>query len=136
MANTIEIDFDVFKALTMQRESEETTYNDVLRKLLKLPPKQSPPAAGGKEVNSVAEESVAWVSKGVAFPSGTLFRKTYKGSLHSAKVEEGKLVLNGKSYDSLSSAAMSITKSNVDGWSFWDCKRPGESWVIAKALRA
>lgn len=136
MANTIEIDFDVFKALTMQRDSEETTYNDVLRKLLRLPPKAKYPAPGEKEANSVAADNAAWVSKGVAFPSGTLFRKTYKGSLYSAVVEGGKLVLNGKSYESLSSAAMSITKSNVDGWSFWECKRPGEAWVIAKALRA
>jgi hypothetical protein len=134
MANTIEIDFEVFKTLTMQRDSEETTYNDVLRKLLKLPPKAKYP--DGAEPNSVIKDSVAWNSKGVVFPSGTVFRKTYKGTLHTGKIELGKLVVNGKSFDSLSSAAMSITKSNVDGWSFWECKRPGEQWILAKALRA
>jgi negative regulator of replication initiation len=133
MAHTIDIDFDVYKALTMQRDSEETSYNDVLRKLLKLPPKHPAPH---EEANSVTTDIAAWVSKGVAFPSGTLFRRTYKGSLYSAKVEQGKLLLNGKTYDSLSSAAMSITKGNVDGWSFWECKRPGDSWIVAKALRA
>ena len=33
----IEIDFDVYKALTMKRTSQEVTYNDVLRELLDLP---------------------------------------------------------------------------------------------------
>jgi predicted CopG family antitoxin len=34
---TISVDFDVFKALTTLRMSEEQTENDVLRKLLGLP---------------------------------------------------------------------------------------------------
>jgi predicted CopG family antitoxin len=135
MANTIEIDFDVFKTLTMHRDSEETTYNDVLRKLLKLPPKPKFGGSSESEANSTISDSVAWVSKGVAFPSGTVFRRTYKGSLFTAKIEEGKFLLEGKKFDSLSSAAMSITKSNVDGWGFWECKRPGEAWILAKALR-
>ncbi|MDJ0978729.1 MAG: DUF4357 domain-containing protein [Erythrobacter sp.] len=34
----IEIDFDVFKALTALRKTEEDTYNSVIRRLLKLEP--------------------------------------------------------------------------------------------------
>ena len=34
---TIEIDFDVFKSLTMLREAETNSYNAVIRRLLKLP---------------------------------------------------------------------------------------------------
>ena len=34
---TIEIDFEVFKALTMQREAESISYNDVIRGLLGTP---------------------------------------------------------------------------------------------------
>jgi hypothetical protein len=37
---TIEVDFDVFKALTMRRSSEEVSENDVLRELLGLPTKR------------------------------------------------------------------------------------------------
>lgn len=33
----IEVDFDVFKALTALRESEVDSYNEVIRRLLKLP---------------------------------------------------------------------------------------------------
>ena len=35
--HTIEIEFDVFKALTNLRESETVTYNEVIRRLLNLP---------------------------------------------------------------------------------------------------
>lgn len=33
---TIDVDFEVYKALTIRRETEEMTYNDVLRHLLSL----------------------------------------------------------------------------------------------------
>ena len=33
---SIEVDFDVYKVLTMKRETESVTYNDVLRKMLGL----------------------------------------------------------------------------------------------------
>jgi hypothetical protein len=32
----IEVDFDVFKALLAKRTSEDVTYNDVLRQILRL----------------------------------------------------------------------------------------------------
>lgn len=35
----MEVDFEVYKALRMYREIETTTYNDVLRELLGLPPR-------------------------------------------------------------------------------------------------
>ena len=100
---TIEVDFDVYKALTMRRPSEDITENDVLRQLLGLPGRRSPavpapgPAAGD------------WLAKGVRFPLGTEFRATYKGQTHLARVEGGALVLNGKRFDSPSAAAMAIT---------------------------
>ena len=33
---TIEIDFDVYKALTLKRETEDVSYNDVFREILGL----------------------------------------------------------------------------------------------------
>lgn len=36
----IEIDFEVYKALVGQLESESDSYNDALRRLLSLPPRQ------------------------------------------------------------------------------------------------
>lgn len=127
---TIEVDFDVFKALTNRRPSEEVTENEVLRELLGLSKrKQSAPASANPTPGD-------WIAKGVRFPAGTEFRASYKGQTYLARVEAGALVLNGKRFDSPSSAAVSITKNPVNGWHFWQCRLPGEAgWKMIKALR-
>jgi hypothetical protein len=51
-------------------------------------------------------------------------------------VAAGALSLNGKRFDSLSAAAMSITQHPVNGWTFWQCRLPGQSrWAGLKELR-
>ena len=126
----IEIDFDVFKAITHRRPSEATTENDVLRDVFGLPPKK--PASPGV----AATGSGDWVAKGVRFPAGTEFRTHYKGQTHLGRVDGGALVLEGKRYDTPSSAAMAITKSNVNGWRFWEARLPGQAgWKMIESLR-
>jgi hypothetical protein len=129
---TIEVDFDVFRALTLRRPSEDVTENDVLRELLKLPAKRHSRTSAGKN----AESPDDWVAKGVRFPAGTEFRGHYKGQTYLGRVENGALVLGGKRFDTPSSAAMSITKVPVNGWTFWECRLPGQaSWQMIKTLR-
>ena len=127
----IEVDFDVFKALTMRRTSEDVTENDVLRELLGL--------SGKRQHSATASSNPApsdWVTKGVRFPAGTEFRANYKGQTYLARVENGAMVLNGKKFDSPSAAAVSITDNPVNGWHFWQCRLPGQaSWQMIKALR-
>src|SRR5208337_1461164 len=123
---TIDIDFDVYKALTLRRTSEEVSYNDVLRELLGLS-HSSKPVLG--PVNSPTAGD--WVTKGVRFPAGTEFRANYKGQLHVARVDGGALVVNGKRFDTPSSAAIYVTKNSVNGWIFWECRLPGKSsWQL------
>ena len=127
---TIEVDFDVYKAITLRRPSEEVSENDVLRKILGLPEKK------GAAVTGSAPAPGDWVAKGVRFPAGTEFRAAYKGQTYLARVEGGTLVLNGKRYDSPSSAAVSITGNPVNGWTFWECRVPGQAgWKTIKSLR-
>src|SRR5260370_42442640 len=127
---SIEVDFDVFKALTALRPSEEVTDNEVLRELLKLPPKKPTP------VSSDGPAPGEWVTKGVRFPAGTQFRAKYKGQTYRASVESGALAFDGKPFDSPSKAAMAITKTPVNGWMFWECRLPGKSsWQMIKTLR-
>ncbi len=127
----IDIDFDVYKALTLRRPSENVTYNDVLRKLLGLSPKKN---------QDVLSDSLPgqgdWVSKGVHFPSGTEFRATYKGETYYGKVDSGSFVVDGKRFNSPPAAAVAITGRPVNGWTFWVCRFPGKSsWQMLKALR-
>ena len=128
---TIEIDFDVFKALTLRRKSEEVSYNDVLRELLGLDPTKRAPTEAGQ-----SSDSGVWITKGVTFPEGTEFRGTYKGRIFTGKVESGALVVNGERYDSPSSAAVAMTGKSTNGWLFWECRLPGKtSWQIITSFR-
>ena len=130
MADIGEVDFEVFKELTMRRATESTTYNDVLRELLSLPPRNGQAAGNGRSMNG------AWEYRGVRFPNGTDFRAKYKGQTYSAKVESGRLMLDGSPVGSPSEAAHTITGTNVNGWRFWECRLPGESrWRVIEALR-
>lgn len=131
---TIDVDFDVFKALTMRRSSEEVTENDVLRELLRLPPLGLSESRVGPSAQIANEND--WIAKGVRLPPGTEVRATYKGKTYLARVENGALLLNGERFDTPSAAAMSITKNPVNGWTFWEARVPGQtSWRMLKALR-
>jgi hypothetical protein len=127
---TIEVDFDVFKALTARRPTEDVTENDVLRELLHLP-RQS--ASAGPARRPAPED---WVTKGVRLPAGTELRATYKGQTYLGRVDSGAFVLNGRRFDSPSAAAMSITQNPVNGWTFWKVRLPGQGmWAELKTLR-
>lgn len=133
MADIGEVDFEVFKALTMRRATESTSYNDVLRELLGLPPsKQS-----DRAFETTHNGADGWYYKGVQFPHGTEFRANYKGKAYIARVENGALQLDGNSVGSPSLAAHKITGTNVNGWRFWECRLPGEArWRPLETLRA
>jgi len=123
---TIEIDFDVYKEITIRRDTEEVTENDVLRKIFGLESEKQNSDVSGKP----------WIVKGITFPEGTLFRANYKGSLHTGQVADGALKLNEQLYSSPSKAAVSITGNNVNGWRFWECKLPGQaSWKLMSTYR-
>jgi hypothetical protein len=127
---SIEVDFDVFKALTTRRPSEDVTENDVLREILGLPLKRQGPVAHGSPAPG------DWIVKGIRFPMGTEFRASYKGETYLGRVDNGALVLNGKRFDTPSAAAMSITRNPVNGWTFWECRPPGQAaWRMIKTLR-
>jgi len=127
---SITIDFEVFKALTAKLEEPSDTYNDALRRILHL-------SARPKQRNGRANHDSAWILDGVTFPSGTEFRARYKGAVYTGRVENGGLMVNGRRFESPSPAAISITGSSVNGWRFWECRRPGDpKWVSIDGLRA
>jgi hypothetical protein len=135
----IEIDFDVYKALTARRKHERHSYNDVLRELLELEPALMPEAHPGSlqgVITQVVEHYSrgliappgTFVSRGLHLPDGTRLRARYKGALHQAVIVGGCWVdEEGKEHSSPSAAATSITGTNVNGWRFWEAKRPSDT---------
>jgi hypothetical protein len=115
----IDIDFEVFKALTLRRETEAVSYNDVIRQLLGLPA----PAAGTGE----ATPTSGYTAAGRFLPNGTALRVRYKGEHYTAEIADGRIRHEtGRTSLSLSAAAKKITKNNVNGLRFWEAKRPGD----------
>ena len=129
---TIEVDFDVYKTLTSRRPTEDVSENDVLRELLGLSPKRhrvDSPVTASSDAND-------WIVKGVRFPASTEFRANYKGQTWLGRVERGALTVNGKRFETPSAAAVFVTKNPTNGWTFWECRLPGQaSWQIIKGLR-
>ena len=127
---TIDVDFEVWQKLTALRKGEDDSYNNVVRRLLKL---------GSAKVEDVSTGSggTSWVVKGVSIPHGTEFRFSHKGIIHLGTVNEGALELSdGRRFSSPSAAAVAITGNNVNGWRAWECKLLGSSqWARMDSLR-
>jgi hypothetical protein len=123
----LDVDFDVYKALTAKRKDETESYNDVLRGVLNLP------RGKGQSESSKG----AYVYKNVSLPAGTELRATYKGRTYFCHIKDGQwLDGNGRAHNSPSGAAMHITNLPANGWEFWECKLPGEArWRTLDKLR-
>ena len=129
----IDIDFEVFKELTALRKRESHTYNDVIRELLGLGPSAAEAFVGrllaGKEEKGLR-------LRNLFLPDGTRLRVTYKGIEYLAEIKDGRWIDQaGAEHASPSAAAHHITGTNVNGWRFWEAKRPSDSdWRKLDAL--
>jgi len=134
----IEVDFEVFKALTSLRQHENHTYNQVIRELLDL----------GEPVLSILPDidkfgdalsrtlSGGFLTRGLFLPNGTSLRATYKGVPYIASIKDGEwIAMDGTPQTSPSAAARAITNTNVNGWRFWQARRPSDDdWKFLDAL--
>jgi hypothetical protein len=129
MMVAIEVDFEVFKALTARRETETVSCNDVIRGMLKLP-------TAKHQATSLNRRNGA-TFKGVFFPDGTEFKGTHKRRTYTALIKDGEWVgEDGVRRTSPSDAAVAVTGKNWNGWVFWFCRMPGEtSWRLINELR-
>lgn len=124
----VEISFDTYKHLTLRRDNEAVTYDDVIRDLLKLP-----------RIGATASAQPAkkgWSYKGVTFPHGTELRANYKDAVHSARIDDGEWIQGDTPMHSPSEAAHAVTGTSVNGWTFWEARLPGEDrWRLLKSMR-
>lgn len=140
----IEIDFEVFKQLTARLDSEQDSYNDVIRRLLSLPSANADALPGELDFKGRPDirlglgglTSGVWFSN-VFFPERTQFRATYKGKTHRAQIIKSQWIDElGLPRTSPSDAASAISQTNVNGWRFWFVRRPDdEDWQRMDMLR-
>ena len=138
----IDVDLDVFKALTALIQEEGQSHNDVLRELLSLDsPTEADISPSVFPIENIFAKNLyagQFYSRGLVLPSGTELRARYKGEQHFATIIDGKWIdSSGDEQSSPSSAAKAITGNSVNGWRFWEAKRPGDrGWRRLDILNA
>lgn len=139
---TIEIDFDVHRLIELERRGFDEPENSALRRLLKLPEQPARPAPASLIDDSTPASGEPWSWKGVQLPHGTELRMEYAGQLVHGRVHQGKWRIEGKDFNSPSDAAGSSVKTkdgkstNLNGWVYWEVKRPGDStWHRLQSLK-
>src|SRR5437016_3616097 len=131
---TIQVSEEVYQRLAGLAQPFETEDDLLERLLLDLVPQtrvDGAPQNGGVDL----------VSHVGRIPHGTRLKGRYKGREYEAKVENGRVIWNGKSFESLSYAAVAVIQSTgssrptENGWRFWEAQDPktGE-WVFTGQL--
>ncbi|WP_198374013.1 hypothetical protein [Neoroseomonas rubea] len=136
---SIEIDWDIYKAIEAERRGFDEPQYFALRRLLNLPPLSAPAAPPMSP-----KQGRSWQAEGVVIPHGTPAKMEYgRGSqLIEGAFLDGKLVVNGRSFSNLSAAADAFamtkqgTKTSLNGWKYWQVKLPGQAeWVLLDDMR-
>jgi hypothetical protein len=134
---SIDVDWDIYKMVETERRSFDEPHYAALRRLLKLPTLKTSP-------EPEVETGRAWVEDGVEVPHGSAARMEYlRGSqVYEGRFLNGKLVVNGKSYEALSAAASALAKTkdgskpSLNGWLYWKVQFPGETvWRSLEEMR-
>jgi hypothetical protein len=137
----IEIDFDIYKLIEGERKGFDEPQYIALRRLLKLPEKQIVEVVEAVPMG----EGRSWREGLVEVPHGALARMEYDRGrqVYEGKFLDGKIVVGGNSYESLSEAAKALAVSkkgaspSLNGWKYWSAKLPGEQkWRSLWDMRA
>jgi hypothetical protein len=100
---------------------------------------------GGKVGDGAAAETLPWTDEGVIVPHGSRARMEYgRGSqVYEGRFLNGKLVINGQEYRSLSAAADAVAitkagkKTSLNGWFYWKVQFPNETqWRSLQEMRS
>lgn len=136
----IDIDWDIHKLIETERRSFDEPPYIALRRLLKLPELKLTPAPAARSMGT----GTPWSDDGVTVPHGSLAKMEYNRGkqVYEGQFLNGRLVVNGASFDSLSAAAdaLAVTKdgkkTSLNGWNYWKVKFPGESkWRSLNEMR-
>ena len=140
--HTIEIDWDIHRAIVNeQRGFNEPPYK-ALRRLLGLPDTSEETISEARV--PLNDPGIPWREDGIEIPSGSRARMKYNygRQVYEGYFFDGKLVVNGEEFDTLSDAASSLAvtkagkKTQLNGWLYWEALLPGEKqWKHLKDMR-
>jgi hypothetical protein len=132
---SIEVSEAVYRRIeSLARPFVDKDPNDVLERVL-----QSLASDADMSENATSA-GIDLVNHTGRVPHGTDLRAKYKGREYHARVENGRVVFDGRLFDSLSSAAVGVIRSTgtnrptENGWRFWEAKDRRGNWVAANEL--
>jgi hypothetical protein len=118
---TVQISTDVFQAIWSARRPGEEDEDAILRRILRAAPAEKMEAAIQRQSGGLTDPSY-----GVHFPEGFEVFRTYLGKDYSARVENGRWVIDGRPISGSTinqlSAAIGILREN--GWANWEFRTP------------
>ena len=141
MLQKIEIDWEIHKLIESERRGFDEPPYKALRRLLGLPENSEHEMT---QKPTAVSTGVPWIEDGVVVPHGSLARMEYDygRQVYEGKFLNGKLVVNGMEFDTLSGAASEVAitkaglKTQLNGWLYWKVKFPGETdWKALSRLR-
>src|SRR5436309_3278221 len=121
---TIELSQATFSRLQKLAQPFVDTPEDVIRRLL-----EGIGSHNGEDPETIEGRDL--VSRAGRAPHGSKLIAVYKGTQFEAHVDDGKVVWNGRSFNSLSEAAVAVIRSTgsnrptENGWRFWRIVKPG-----------
>jgi hypothetical protein len=124
------ISLETYKLIEEHRVSFDESHDEILKRTLS----DLKPASNFSISNSVNNSGLFW--KGIFIENDTELRANYKGILHTAIVQNGRIFYKGRDYKSPSAAAIEATGTNINGWLFWeyyDAKT--NAWTSISKLR-
>ncbi len=139
---SIEVDFDVHRAIENERRGFDELPNAALRRLLGLAASSAADVGSGTPLPTAADGGRPWIGEGVTLPHGTRVRFTYSGRRYEGEIADGFWLVDGERGTSPSGAASAVARTkankptNLDGWKYWQAMRPGdEEWTSISELR-
>jgi predicted CopG family antitoxin len=133
---TIQISDEVYSRLqSIARPFQDKDPNDVILRLLEDSTGQHDTPILG------ATQGADLVSHVGRVPFGTCLRARYKQKEYFASIDNGRVLWNGRRFDSLSSAAVAVIQSTgssrptENGWRFWEYQEPQtREWLPCNRL--
>lgn len=125
---SIDIDFDTWRLIQIEKTGFEEFDFVALRRLLKLPELKNDERAKEERqapapiVMTNGANGAPWGDQGVRLPHGTPVRMSYSHGRQRFEgvIDNGDWLIDGNRYKSPSAAAVALTKTSLNGWLYWE----------------
>jgi len=104
---TVEIDFDVFQIITLERKNFNEFENDALRHLFGIEKTHVDVGPDAEQIDG----GFPWVGKGVVLPAKTEVHMEHLGKEYRGTIRDGLWLVGGNSYKSPPAAAIGVART-------------------------